>query len=80
MNSSFVDFSGVFNAIPQQYESWMAFFIIFCKLITVIMPPPVSNSYLYNIYKMISFMGLNIGWASNCLGSIKEKELSDVKK
>lgn len=79
MTSSLVDMSGIFNAIPPQYETWAAFFIIFCKLITVVMPPPVSNSYLYNVYKMVSFMGLNIGWASNCLENIKVKEVSNVK-
>ncbi|GBR44595.1 hypothetical protein [Neokomagataea thailandica] len=73
MVEPFVDLSGILNVIPTHYESWAAFLIIFCKLITVFTPPPEMNSWLYRVYKVISLLGLNVGWATNCIVDVKEK-------
>ncbi|GBR53956.1 hypothetical protein AA106555_1503 [Neokomagataea thailandica NBRC 106555] len=81
MNGSFVDLATLLNIFPKEYETLLAFFIIFCKLITVLFPPP-NNKIVYSAYRVISVLGLNIGWASNYIESSKSKLSidSNIKK
>ncbi|WP_418610648.1 hypothetical protein [Gluconobacter cerinus] len=61
------DLSGLLADIPARYELWVALLIIGCKLITVFLPPPQNTSRFGGIYRVITLLGLNFGWATNRL-------------
>ncbi|EHH67985.1 hypothetical protein [Gluconobacter morbifer] len=67
MDISSFDMSGLLADIPTRYELWVALFIISCKLVTVFVPPPQEKSFFSGPYRLIAFLGLNIGWAATHL-------------
>lgn len=62
-----MDISALLPLIPAAYAAYVAAFIVVCKLITVFWQPPEAASKWAVIYKIVSTIALNVGWAQNRL-------------
>lgn len=64
-----MNISDFLTAIPANYELYAALFIIACKIVTVLVPPPSATSKFLPVFRVISMLALNIGWATNRIQS-----------
>lgn len=53
--------------VPEKYAMYVSAIIIACKLVTVFVRPPQETSKWAPIFKVVSTIGLNVGWAANRL-------------
>lgn len=53
------------TSLTEHPEMYAAGVVIGCKVITIAFPPPQADSRLAPIYRLISKIALNIGWAVN---------------
>jgi hypothetical protein len=60
-----MDLSSLLDALPPRYSLYCVLPIMLCKLVTVFMPPPDAQSRWAALYRMISVIALNVGWAEN---------------
>lgn len=62
-----LDLSSLLAMVPAKYALPVALFIIVCKLVTVFVRPPASDSVWAKPFQVVTMIALNIGWAANRL-------------
>lgn len=55
----------VLSAIPEPWSTIVASVVIVCGGVAAAVPPPAQGSKWMIPYKIISFAGINFGWAIN---------------
>ncbi|WP_018981019.1 hypothetical protein [Saccharibacter floricola] len=65
MPGDFMDITAFLDLLPSNIGLIVACVIIVCKLVTVTVRPPSNGSRWGLLYRAISTVALNIGWATN---------------
>ncbi|MXV36792.1 MULTISPECIES: hypothetical protein [unclassified Saccharibacter] len=80
MSGDFMDITSFLDLLPNNIGLIVTGVIIACKLITISVRPPASNSRWELIYRAVSTVALNIGWATNRFQAGRRDGLSQPKK
>ena len=69
MNTDPTGLLAAFALVPGvgPYLVYAPIVIAACKIITVVCPPPVAGSRWLGVYKLVSAVALNFGYASNAV-------------
>ncbi|AQS87696.1 hypothetical protein AA101099_2638 [Neoasaia chiangmaiensis NBRC 101099] len=62
-----MDLSTILAGIPARYELYAALLIIACKVVTIFVRPPDATSRYAPLFRIVSLLAMNIGWAANRL-------------
>lgn len=62
-----MDLSTLLALVPPAYGIYAAALIIACKIATVFWQPPALTSKWTPVYRIVSAIALNVGWAANLI-------------
>ncbi|MCX2561086.1 hypothetical protein OQ252_06700 [Acetobacter farinalis] len=55
--------------VPEAWNTLICMVIVVCGAVSTVVPVPHAGSFWTGIYKAVSLVGLNFGWAANRLAS-----------